>query len=285
MLASAEIDLGPENAAPVGQFPCPHLPEEGQVFLDRSGPVRRRATWLAETASIVLDLLVAQIVDVRLPLADQLLGQLVHLARSSPRRTAADRPKEKPSQLTSCTMDSTYSTPFGQRVGVVEAKVAMAAILLGHAEVQADRLGVTDVEIAVRLRGKAGDDAAVMLARAEVVLDDLADEIRTARSGAVRTCHNRTLPTGAVNSSTELPTAMTRGFEHRHLWCRARPHPTPGARGSVGCCQVPARLAKSAMLAAVSRLISGQVRNISVPWIVPMTWRQRALTPARSSRR
>ena len=148
---------------------------------------------------------------------------------------------------------------LGQWVGVVEAKVAMAAVLLGHAEVEADRLGVTDVEIAVGLGRKAGDDTAIVLARAEVVLDDVADEIRTARPGAVRTCHNRTLPTGAVNSSTELPTTS--------------------------CFQVPARRAKSAMLAAVSRLTSGQVRKISVPWIVPMTCRQRALTPARSSRR
>jgi len=45
--------------------------------------------------------------------------------------------------------------------------------------------------------------------------------------------------------------------------------------------QVPAMRAKSAMLAAVSRLMSGHTKGkISVPWIVPMTWRQRASTPA-----
>ena len=43
---------------------------------------------------------------------------------------------------------------------------------------------------------------------------------------------------------------------------------------------------KSAMLRAVSRLISGQVMGkISVPWMVPITCRQLAGTPARSSRR
>ena len=43
---------------------------------------------------------------------------------------------------------------------------------------------------------------------------------------------------------------------------------------------------KLAMLRAVSRLISGQaMAKISVPWMVPITCRQAAGTPARSSRR
>ena len=44
------------------------------------------------------------------------------------------------------------------------------------------------------------------------------------------------------------------------------------------------RLQKSAIFRAVSRLISGHTRGrISVPCIVPITWRQRAWTPSRSS--
>jgi hypothetical protein len=49
--------------------------------------------------------------------------------------------------------------------------------LLGYAEVQADRFGVTDVQIAIRLGRKARDHAAVMAAGAQVVLNDVADEI------------------------------------------------------------------------------------------------------------
>jgi len=44
------------------------------------------------------------------------------------------------------------------RVGVVEAQVAGAAVLVGQAEVEADRLGVTVVQVAVGLRGKARAD-------------------------------------------------------------------------------------------------------------------------------
>ena len=43
--------------------------------------------------------------------------------------------------------------------------------------------------------------------------------------------------------------------------------------------------AKSAMLAAVSRLMSGHtIGKISVAWTVPMTWRPAALTPARNEK-
>lgn len=61
------------------------------------------------------------------------------------------------------------------RVGVVEAKVAFAAIFGRHAEVEAYRLGVTDVKIAVRLGRKTRLDSCV--AFCDGVFDDLLDEI------------------------------------------------------------------------------------------------------------
>ena len=65
---------------------------------------------------------------------------------------------------------------FLGRVGVVEAQVALAAEFLGDAEVQANGLGVADVEIAVRLRRKPGDDLANAAVR-EIGLDDVANEV------------------------------------------------------------------------------------------------------------
>ena len=56
-------------------------------------------------------------------------------------------------------------------VGVVEAEVAGAAVLLRDAEVQADRLGVADVEVAVRLGREAGGDGLYLL-----YTSDAADE-------------------------------------------------------------------------------------------------------------
>src|SRR5262249_45274462 len=61
-------------------------------------------------------------------------------------------------------------------IGVVEAEVALAAILLSHAEIDADRLGVAHVQIAVRLRRKARLDA-IVFAGPQIFLDELFDEV------------------------------------------------------------------------------------------------------------
>jgi len=71
-----------------------------------------------------------------------------------------------------------------RRVGVVEAQVADATILLRQAEVQADALGVTDVQVAVRLGRKASDDPSSVLVGAEVLFDDVANEMRWRLDGA-----------------------------------------------------------------------------------------------------
>ena len=65
---------------------------------------------------------------------------------------------------------------FLDRIGVVETQMAAAAELFGDAEVETDGLGVTDMQIAVRLGRKAGDDP-LHAAGVEVGLNDVADEI------------------------------------------------------------------------------------------------------------
>ena len=73
-------------------------------------------------------------------------------------------------------MASIYSC--SSLAGLVSSKrrVAAAAEFLGDAEIEADRLGVADVQIAVRLRRKAGHDL-LDAAGVEIGLDDVADEI------------------------------------------------------------------------------------------------------------
>src|SRR3990167_2834469 len=67
---------------------------------------------------------------------------------------------------------------FLGRVGVVEAQVALAAKLLGQAEVQADRLGMADMQVAVGLRRETGDDFRV-LASVQIGLDDGTKKVRS----------------------------------------------------------------------------------------------------------
>src|SRR5690606_13780168 len=64
--------------------------------------------------------------------------------------------------------------------------------LLRYAEVQADRLGVADMQVAVRLRRKARDDLLVP-SRLQVGRDDVANEIATNSAFGLVRCHDLTI--------------------------------------------------------------------------------------------
>ena len=68
-------------------------------------------------------------------------------------------------------------------VGIVEPKIAFAAELAREAEVEMDGFRVPDMQVAVRLRWKAGVHAAAVFIGLQVVQDDLPDEIRRACLG------------------------------------------------------------------------------------------------------
>jgi hypothetical protein len=113
-------------------------------------------------------------------------------------------------------------------VGVVEAQVADAAVVLRQAEVQADALGMADVQVAVGLGREAGADAGRVggpgqvvgrVARAaapvplgrcrlQVALDDAAQEIacQAALNRAVATCsEGQALPAASTPCSRAKP--------------------------------------------------------------------------------
>ena len=68
-------------------------------------------------------------------------------------------------------------------VGVVEAEVGGTAEFLREAEVQADRLGVAEMEVAVGFRGEAGQDTPTVFADAGILDHNVADEIRGSGGG------------------------------------------------------------------------------------------------------
>ena len=65
---------------------------------------------------------------------------------------------------------------FLGRIGVVVTQIAMAAELAGDAEIEANRLGVADMQIAIRLRRKARDNRFVP-PRRQIGAHDIANEI------------------------------------------------------------------------------------------------------------
>jgi hypothetical protein len=70
-------------------------------------------------------------------------------------------------------------------IRVVKAQVAagIRRVLLREAEIEADALRVTDVEVAIRLRRETGDDLAAVATSGEVGSDHFTDEIEGGRRG------------------------------------------------------------------------------------------------------
>src|SRR5690606_27949802 len=148
-------------------------------------PTRRSSDLLGQGAAVLAHLLGAQVADERVALADQLLGGQVEHAEVV-RGVAQAGPLE--AQPAHVVLDRLHELRvFLFRIGVVEAQVTQPAELLGDAEVQADRLGVADVQVAVGLGRKAGPDRG-MLPAGQVVADDLADEVLLAGGGRCGAC-------------------------------------------------------------------------------------------------
>ena len=121
-----------------------------------------------ERAAILADLLGGQIADVGLAVFDQLDGPVVELLEVVGGVEEPVVPVEaEPAHVFDDGVDVLLLFLLG--VGVVEAQVALAAEFRGEAEVEADRLGVADVQVAVGLGRKARVHAAVVLAGLQVL--------------------------------------------------------------------------------------------------------------------
>ncbi len=125
---------------------------------------------------MLANLVGGEVVDVGLSGFDELDGPLVELGEVVGGVAEAVPLEAQPADVFLDGVDVLLLFFFG--VGVVEAQVGLAAELVGEAEVDADGLGVADVEIAVGLGGKAGlDDGVAEFFGADVLGDDVAEEV------------------------------------------------------------------------------------------------------------
>ena len=176
------VDLRPQHRLALLELPAAHPGEEVQAFLHRPiAPWRRRAGDV-QVAAAFLDLLRRLLVDVGETLADEMHGAVVVELEV----VAGEEHVVAPVEAEPLHVGLDAFDVFGlllRRIRVVEAQVAARAggsVLLRDPEVQADRLRVAEVQVAVRLRRKARDGRRVF-AGGEVRGDDLADEVEFGR--------------------------------------------------------------------------------------------------------
>ena len=174
-VARAHVDLGAQYARTVGKFAGAHAAKEIEIFLDAALPIRAVDAGFGQRAARGPHFFLRLVVHVGLAGTDQIFGPLVELIEIIGRVKEILAPiKSEPAHVALDGVD--IFLRFLGRIGIVVAQITVAAEFLGHAEIQANRLGVPDMQVAVRLRREAGHDA-LDPARSEVPAHDVADEI------------------------------------------------------------------------------------------------------------
>jgi hypothetical protein len=128
-----------------------------------------------------------EVADKRLTLLDQAFGKIVKPLEiiRSPAHSAVPFESQPADVLLN---GQRVFIGFLFRIGVIEAQVASALIVLRQPEIQADGFGVANVQIAVGLGRKSGGDDA-MLARGQIVFNDSTDKVLNDRGvGHGETC-------------------------------------------------------------------------------------------------
>ena len=169
------VDLRTQHARAVGKLARAHAAEQVEVLLDRAIAVGRILPRFGQRAALAAHPVGRRVIDIGLALADQILGPFVQPLEIVRRVVEVFAPvKAQPVHVALDRVDELLLL-LG-RVSVVEAKVTPAAKFLRHAEIQGDRLGVADMQIAVRFRRKASHHSR-HAANAQVILDDVTNEI------------------------------------------------------------------------------------------------------------
>ena len=168
----------------VGKLSPAHALEEGQVLFHRSVSVRAGLAGLSQSAAHAAHLFGREVADVRLPFLDRLDRKGVHVVEVvappeyARRRILFTDPNPfgpQPPYVLDDRLD--VFLLFLAGVGVVHPQIELSAETGGDAVVEADALGMPDVQVSIGLRWEPGVYAAPELSGLVVFEDDFANEI------------------------------------------------------------------------------------------------------------
>ena len=169
------VDLSPEHLLAVRVLAFAHLFKELQVFFDAPVAIWGLFARLGQGPSVGPDLVGAEVADEGQPLLDQSHGALVHLIEIVRRPKPVLPLKAQPSYIF---FDGVHILHvFLDRVGIVIPQITSAVVLLRCHEVQADGLGVTNMQVAVRLRRESRQNLVSVLAVFQILVNNIVDKI------------------------------------------------------------------------------------------------------------
>ena len=173
---AGHIDFGAQYLFAIGKLAGFHIFKELQVFFDAAVTAGAFLPRRIERAAVFTDFITRQIIDISLTQANQLFGVFIEFIEIVRRIEHAVVPvKTEPFDIA---FNRFYIFRiFFRRIRVIKAEIRYSAIFLGNAEIQADRLGVADVEIAIRFRRETGMDPLAICILFVVFIDNSFNKI------------------------------------------------------------------------------------------------------------
>ena len=170
------VDACPKHVFAVSELSGAHASEEVEVLCNAAVAERALLAGLSYGTAVLANLLTARTVHISLACPDQLLRVLVEALEVIRGEVEVFTPVE--AEPTDVLLNGAHvQLVFRLRVGVVEAQMSDTSVVGSGTEIEANRLGVTDVKVPVGLRRKASYHGAPVLAGGHVFGDDGADEI------------------------------------------------------------------------------------------------------------
>ena len=176
-VAAGKIDLCAQGHLSLFDLPVLHLFKQLQVFLNRPVAVRRDRRCFGITA-VFPELFRCELADIGKSLFDEFYRKLIVLFKII--RAVKEPVAPVKSEPVDILLDRIYVFGvFLRRIGIIHSQIAETVELLRHSEVDADRLAVTDMKIAVRFgrKSRMHGQSFKLSARRDIFLDEVIDKV------------------------------------------------------------------------------------------------------------
>ena len=172
------IDFGTQARFALFEATGTHFFKQRQVLFHAAIAERAVFTRCGQRTAVLTDLICRQFVYIRQTFVDELYRvgiQLIKIVRG-----VADIARPVEAQPLHVIFDGlNVFDVFFYWVGVIETQVALPLVILCDTKVQADRFGVTNVQVAIRLRRETRVDCGV-LTTGQIFIDDLTNKVTRA---------------------------------------------------------------------------------------------------------
>ena len=207
------VDFRTQHFLAILELARTHPSEEVHVFFNGPIPIRTVFPRLRQVSAILAHLFRRQVIHIGQPLLNELHGVAVERFKVVAGKEQVLSPIEP--EPANVFLNGFNVLGFLLRwIRIIEAQVTarLWGIFLRETKVQADRLGMTDVKVAIRLGWKPGDDPAVVATGRHIGSDHFADEIDVGRLGCVG--HGR-----GNSGGSRPPSRRSRALQNtRQIW-------------------------------------------------------------------